>query len=472
MVLNNREPYSDDSENGDDPWEIVGEIARLATSQNRENDVTIATAAPGGAEREPSLEADAPYAINEGDVSIISGMSSITRDHHSCVEGGDGVNNEEVQEPADSPPDSPEILFDGDEETPSKTGEEINDDSGELDELVPPSLVTETPDAPGITLAAGALVTENSPSPTTAPAASFPAAGSAERGMEEETLECPGLVDSLSTMGFEKEQIENAIGDLREAGSEIDADSVIGEMTGEPNDSGRTWNFAQATAREFEPQHELRRRTAAASVPAAESSGDDTEEETPERLVDSLSSMGFEKERIEKAIGNLRDAGSDIDADSVVGEMTGEAHERGRAWDVVRATVRDFEAQHALRRRAGELLSAAREDARRRRATVRDACERAGVHARIGAAEVREAAASAGDAVRRANEEHRLLEKAAAAAVAGGAVLLALGRARAGVGVLAVASTVVAGGAMRQSAAQSTSTRTRDYGLREGVHLD
>lgn len=69
-------------------------------------------------------------------------------------------------------------------------------------------------------------------------------------------------------MGFEKEQIEKAIGDLREAGAtEIDADSVIGSMAGESNNAGpanplgSTWNFVESTVQDFDNQYQLRRRT-------------------------------------------------------------------------------------------------------------------------------------------------------------------------------------------------------------------
>lgn len=87
--------------------------------------------------------------------------------------------------------------------------------------------------------------------------------------------------------------------------------------------------------------------------------------------------------------------------------------------------------------------------------------------------EVKHAASSAKDAVCRANEEHHIFEKVAAAAVAGGAILIALGNPRAGVGAMAVAgSSLMVGEAVNHSAAHSTSTYTKDYGLKEGFHLD
>lgn len=89
-------------------------------------------------------------------------------------------------------------------------------------------------------------------------ASSTPAAESNMSGGE--TSECSNLVSSLLTMGLEKEQIEQTIGDLRGTGSEIDADSIIGKMTGEINHLGYSWDFIHSTVRDFEPRHELSRR--------------------------------------------------------------------------------------------------------------------------------------------------------------------------------------------------------------------
>ena len=50
----------------------------------------------------------------------------------------------------------------------------------------------------------------------------------------------------------------------------------------------------------------------------------------------------------------------------------------------------------------------------------------------------------------------------------GGATLLALGNPRAGVGAMAVAGATLAAGEVVKAQSEST----RDYGLRQGVHLD
>lgn len=418
MVLSHRNPCrdSDGSDDEGEPWELIGdEVARALL--------------PGGGERELSLEADAPQ---DGHGSVASGVSSLT---HPSIAGaeidaghgaGDALGREQDI--------APETLPGRDVE-----GNTIEDDSREPESLL----------APNPSVAEKSISPAAAAEPTGASAPSTESAGN----NGGETFESSGLVASLSGMGFAKEQVENAIGRLREAGSDVGADSVIGEMAGERKDGGRAGDAVQASAPAL-----------GAPIAEAEPPKNETEDVRSEgsNLVDSLSSMGFRKEHIEEAIDDLRGAGSEVDADSVIGRMTSETHGLERTQNLA-----------DVGRLARELLSVARDEARRRRATLRDDCARARVRARVAATEARYAAASARDAVCRAEEERGIAAKAAAAAVAGGVALLALGKVRAGLGAVAVAgSCVVAGEAMRQAAARSTSTRTTDYGLREGVHLD
>jgi len=407
--------FNNHNDSSDNEWEIVGdEITPIAASQN--NDITITKAIPGGAEREPSLATDAPDDRNgdrqDENRSFISGVSSLARDHHSVENGEGDVHNEDSdtldgeQEPAGAPSDSPESLVGCDEELPAKlfgVGEETKDDAGGADELLTPSsLAAAKPDASSTPSAAEGAdplaptpsVADTSNSRTASPpAVSAPAAGSPEVNREEETSESAGFVDSLSGMGFEKEPVKKAMDDLREAGSEIDADSVIAEMTGEIKVDGRTWEFIRSAAQDFEQQHELRRRTQ-----------------------NCVNTVG-----------------------------------------------------HSAR----ELLSAAKEESQRFSESFRETCDEADVRARTASTQAKYAASSAKDSICRANEEYRISEKVATVAVVGAALLIALGNPRAGVGVMAMAgSSVAVGEAMKHAAAHSTSTQTRDHGLSEGLHLD
>jgi len=380
---------------------MVGdETTPLAASQN------IATTVPDDAEREsPQLETEAPIGMDEtrqdGNESITSAVSSITGDHHTVSdveEGEDGVNNEEgvdteeQEAPTGPPSESPEKLLGCDNESIVKVADveekmqayyddelkrwvfPIDNLAEAAKSLAPPPMVPEK--------------TEDAATSTAAPAVESP------DKTEEEKSESSDLVETLSNMGFEKEQIEKSIGDMREAGAtEIDADSVISEMMGEMNDNGRTWDFVESTVRDFERQHEIRRRT-----------------------------------------------------QNIAGTVS---------------------------RSAKELWSNVRDESQRFRTNLRGTCDQADVQARTASTQVKYAASSAKDSICRANGEYRIAEKVATAAVVGGALLIALGSPRAGVGAMAVAgASVAAGEAMKHSSTQSTSTYTRDHGLGEGVHLD
>ena len=223
-------------------------------------------------------------------------------------------------------------------------------------------------------------------------------------------------------------------------------------------------------------------------------------------LVEQLSQMGFEKEHIQKAIDDLREAGStEIDADSIIGSMVGETvigrnnnnddddnneqHQQHptnpfalplhSTWEFVESTVQEIDNRHQLRHRtqrcvqtinrsAQELWSNVKDESQKFRSNVRQTCDQADVQARNATVHVRTAASSAKDSLVRANEEYGVMEKVAAVAIVGGATLLALGSPRAGVASMAIAGASIAAG----EAMKSQQQQTRDYGLREGVHLD
>ena len=228
---------------------------------------------------------------------------------------------------------------------------------------------------------------------------------------------------------------------------------------------------------------------------------------TDDPLVEQLSQMGFEKQHIQKAIDDLREAGStEIDADSIIGSMVGETvigssnnndendnNEQNQqhhptnpfalplhsTWEFVESTVQEIDNRHQLRHRtqrcvqtinrsAQELWSNVKDESQKFRSNVRQTCDQADVQARNATVHVRTAASSAKDSLVRANEEYGVMEKVAAVAVVGGATLLALGNPRAGVASMAIAGASIAAG----EAMKSQQQQTRDYGLREGVHLD
>jgi hypothetical protein len=224
-------------------------------------------------------------------------------------------------------------------------------------------------------------------------------------------------------------------------------------------------------------------------------------------LVCHLSEMGFEVERVAEAIRGLRASGStEIDADSVIGSMVGEAPAAAAAaagtrpnnghplepllgaWELVGSTIarewdergrpagcRTADRVRAAGRSARDAWTSVADESHRlvRRLVSNDDdgrdgdddCDdggvvRAGGGDRYSAATAQAnrrppAASSAKDAFRRANEEHRIVEKLVAVAVVGSAALLALGNPRASLGAMAVAGAgLAAGEAMRQSASE------------------
>lgn len=226
----------------------------------------------------------------------------------------------------------------------------------------------------------------------------------------------------------------------------------------------------------------------------------------PLELVQQLTNMGFTEERIERALYDLLSSGAtDICADSIIGVMEGdfiiiptprtaEGKEGDTApdntfeaplnatWNSVESSVKDL-GQHlrrrsqngarALSQSAQELWSNVVEESGRARSSFQTAFEQADEHARDASTQIRFAASSTKDKFCRANEEHKIIEKAASAVVIVGGLALCLGNPRAGLGCVAVAGSALAvNEATKTSPTQANSTYTRDHGLREGLHLD
>eukprot|EP01083_Nonionella_stella_P071198 191123_1 len=333
---------------------------------------------------------DNESARQDGNFSIVSGMSSITGDHHAISD----VEEEE-------------------DEDPKEGGGFLNEQEGAA----------------------------------TAPPFEIPEENETDEGKKEEASDDPDpLVETLSQMGFEKEQIEKAIDDLKESGeTEIDADSVIGSIAGENNRANRgddagaasprdginslssTWNFVESTVQDLDDQHELRRRT-------------------------------------RTAVRNIHRSARDL-------------------WSNVQSESQRLGSN--IRDESQRLRSDLRDESERFRANLRETCDQADVRTRDTRTKVRSAASNAKESFVRANEEYRITEKVATVAVVGGATLLVLGNPRAGVGAMAVAgATLAAGEAMKNSSSPARgggSTYARDYGPsqqnfaprhNEDLHLD
>ncbi|KAL9185238.1 hypothetical protein ACHAXT_003015 [Thalassiosira profunda] len=285
-----------------------------------------------------------------------------------------------------------------------------------------------------------------------------------EAEQEREAQECPGDGDLLGRRFSFGNQKLAAIPSLAEAEPQA---AGLAEVGGSATLTGRGHGAHPLDLAEEDEEGKL--------------------DDEPDPLVETLSQMGFARERIERAIEVLRGAGdAEIDADTVIGEMEGEARPgaQGGTWDFVESNIRDFEEQHQIRHRtqacmhnlnqsAREFFADVREESQRFRSNLQAQCEEADVRVRDATQELGHRASAAGEQLRQANEEHRVLEKVAAAAAVGGAALLALGNPRAGAGALAVAgASLAAGEAMRQGSTRAGGAYARDYGLNEDLHLD
>ena len=153
-------------------------------------------------------------------------------------------------------------------------------------------------------------------------------------------------------------------------------------------------------------------------------------------------------------------------------------------WHFITSSLRDIEQQNQLRQRAQtgarklntsaqNLWSNLSNETQRLATTLQKRCDQADVQAREASLSVKRSVSTTKDNLCRLNSEYKIHEKVAAVAAVGGAVLLAAGNPRAGAGTLLVAGGALAAGeAMSASSERGCSTFTRDFGLREGVHLD
>lgn len=456
MVLNNDKPYELETSDEEDPWEMIGDddgtpliVAAAAAAavlddavgdiasgddgddthqspmkedsvggSNRDSHHHIGTVDLSGVKNSESSEnvkhANAAADDDDDDVnaSFISGVSSITRDHRTISD----IEEDEK----DDVKEEEEIVFE-------KVNDSAPKEKQETAATAPPPEEAEEEEEDRAEEGVEGDYPDVQQEASAAAPSQFSDETDNEKKKDEENSD--PLVDTLSEMGFEKEQIEKAIGDLKDSGeTEIDADSVIGSMMGEENNSGgsngagigttstrnnrpqgRTWSFVESTVQDLENHHQLRHRT-------------------------------------HVAVHNINRSAREI-------------------WSNVQS-----ESQR--------LGSNIRDESQRFRSNFQERCDRADVRARDATTQVKYAASNAKDSIIRANEEYGITEKLATAAVVGGATLLVLGNPRAGVGAMAVAgASLAAGEAMRNSQPRAGgssryASQSRDFGLREGVHLD
>jgi len=472
MVFSNHKPYgSDSSDNEEDPWEIVGDDETTPLAANLQTISSTAASDAGGEQRESQQVAmDAPTNLNEigndgGNESfnmvsdIEEGKEDVKKDN---LDVGDGEGDENTFGEKEEASGLMEKLLDPDEELKAKISDGGEKMEAYYDEklkrwIFPEEDLSEAAAPPDVPMK------EESPDTQTEEAPE-PDSPTAEKGEEAKISNGGEKMEA-----YYDEQLKRWMFPEDES-AEAATSPVVPQMEEAPD----------TTAKDPEPDS-----------PKAEA--DNTEKDDEKYVVESLTDMGFDKEQIEKAIEDLREAGTDIDEDSVIGQIAGETPDdttnRSQApltstWDFVESSVRDFDNQHEIRRRtqnlsrnvsrsAQEFWSSVKDESQRFRTNLRDTCDQADTHARSASTQFKYVASSVKDKVCRANEEHKITEKVATAAVVGGALLVALGNPRAGVGAMAVAgATVAAGEAMKHSSAHSTSTYTRDHGLSEGLHLD
>jgi hypothetical protein len=153
-------------------------------------------------------------------------------------------------------------------------------------------------------------------------------------------------------------------------------------------------------------------------------------------------------------------------------------------WQFITSSLRDIDNQNQLRQRtqnsarklnssAQNLLSNLQTQSQRIASTLQQHCDQADIQAREASQNIKQTMATTKDKMCRLNAEYKIHEKVAAVAAVSGAILVAAGNPRAGAGSLLVAGGAMAAGeALSAGSARGCSTFTRDYGLREGVHLD
>lgn len=155
-----------------------------------------------------------------------------------------------------------------------------------------------------------------------------------------------------------------------------------------------------------------------------------------------------------------------------------------QTWHFITSSLREIDNQHQLRQRAQtsakklnrsaqNLWSNISNETQHIAKQLQERCDQADMQAREASQNIKQTASSAKDNLCRLNSEYKIHEKVAAVAAVSGAILVAAGNPRAGAGSLLVAGGALAAGeAMSAGSERGCSTFTRDYGLREGVHLD
>lgn len=155
-----------------------------------------------------------------------------------------------------------------------------------------------------------------------------------------------------------------------------------------------------------------------------------------------------------------------------------------QTWNFITSSLRDLDNQNQLRQRAQtgarklntsaqNLWTNLQSESQRLATTLQQHCDQADTQAREASQNIKRTVSSTKDNICRLNAEYKIHEKVAAVAAVSGAILVAAGNPRAGAGTLLVAGGALAAGeALNAGSESGCSTFTRDYGLREGVHLD
>jgi ElaB/YqjD/DUF883 family membrane-anchored ribosome-binding protein len=161
-----------------------------------------------------------------------------------------------------------------------------------------------------------------------------------------------------------------------------------------------------------------------------------------------------------------------------------EQHPLHQTWNFVTSSLRDIDNQNQIRQRAQtsarklgttaqNFWSNLQNHSQQIATTLQQHCDKADDQVREASQNIKQSMSITKDKVCRLNSEYKIHEKVAAVAALSGAVLVAAGNPRAGAGSLLVAGGALAAGeAMSAGSDRGCSTFTRDYGLREGVHLD
>ncbi|KAL7478942.1 hypothetical protein ACHAW6_004696 [Cyclotella cf. meneghiniana] len=155
-----------------------------------------------------------------------------------------------------------------------------------------------------------------------------------------------------------------------------------------------------------------------------------------------------------------------------------------QTWNFITSSLQEIDRQNQIRQRTQNgvkkvntsvqnLWTNVTTKTQRIAANLQTHCDQADMQARETSLHVQRSLSTTKDNLCRINSEYRIHEKVAAVAAIGGAILVASGNPRAGAGSLLVAGGALAAGeAMSANSERGCSTFTRDYGLREGVHLD